>query len=133
MQTWLQYQCNKKKKNYICGPLPLFHLHCLASTSVAFPPTPFLLLLKNFKNKLLTYLQNPLSLQVKDVMTGFVGNLSLGKSRDQNSSKEIIGLLVKKISKGFISSTVKFEGFTLGSAFVSNAFHSYIQKRTPDV
>lgn len=66
-------------------------------------------------------------------MTGFVGNLSLGKSRDQNSSKEIIGLLVKKISKGFISSTVKLEGFTLGSAFFSNAFHSYIQKRAPGV
>lgn len=100
---------------------------------VPFSSLPFLLLLKNFKNKLLTYLQNPLSLQLKYVMTEFVGNLSLGKSRDQNSSKEIIGLLVKKISKGFISSTVKFEGFTFGSGFVSNALHSFIQKRTPDV
>lgn len=66
-------------------------------------------------------------------MTEFVGNLSLGKSIDQNSSKEIIGLLVKKISKDSISSAVKFEGFTLSSVFVSNTFHSYVEKRTPDV
>lgn len=116
-----------------CLYFPCFALPCLASTSLPFPLLPFLLFLKYFKKKLLTYLQNLLSLQLKDVMTEFVGSLSLGKSRDQNSSKEIIGLLVKKISKDSISSAVKFEGFTLGSAFVSNAFHSYIQKRTPDV
>lgn len=138
MQTQLQYQCQKKKKGWFalvvpCLYFPCFALPCLASTSLPFPLLPFLLFLKYFKKKLLTYLQNLLSLQLKDVMTEFVGSLSLGKSRDQNSSKEIIGLLVKKISKDSISSAVKFEGFTLGSAFVSNAFHSYIQKRTPDV
>jgi len=84
-------------------------------------PLPSILLLKDFlkdfNKKLSTYLQNILNLQIKDVMNEFVGNSSLGKSRDQNSSKEIIGLLVKKISKGSISSAVKFEGSTSGSAF----------------
>lgn len=106
--------------------VPCLALPCLAFPS---PSLPSLLFLKDFKNKLLTYLQNILNLQLKDVMTEFVGNLSLGKSRDRNSSKEIIGLLVKKVLKGSISSAVKFEGSTLGSAFSSNEFHCYMQKK----
>lgn len=49
------------------------------------------------------------------------------KSRDKNSSKEIIGLLVKKVSKGSASYAVKFEGSTWNFTFFFSEFHGYIQ------